>query len=74
MVNNWNNTIAGWWWLEHFFIFHFIYGMILPIDIFQDGYNHQPVSIESGFPGNEGNEGNDGLTGVLLASRYWPLS
>ena len=39
--------------------------MILPIDIFQDGYNHQPVSIESGFPGNEGNEGNDGLTGVL---------
>jgi len=28
------------WWFGTFFIFHFIYGIILPIDfhIFQDGY------------------------------------
>ena len=35
--------IAGWWF-QTFFIFHSIYGIILPIDfhIFQRGWNHQP--------------------------------
>ena len=34
----WN--IPSGWWFQTFFIFHFIYGIILPIDfhIFQDGY------------------------------------
>ena len=33
------NPLSGWWF-QTFFIFHFIYGIILPIDfdIFQDGY------------------------------------
>ena len=35
------------WWFGTFFIFHFIYGIILPIDfhIFQRGWNHQPDTL-----------------------------
>ena len=38
-------TIAGWWF-QRCFMFHFIYGIILPshwrTHIFEDGWNHQP--------------------------------
>jgi hypothetical protein len=39
------------WWFGTFFIFHFISGIILPIDvhIFQRGCNHQPAQVAAEF-------------------------
>jgi hypothetical protein len=39
------------WWFGTFFIFHFISGIILPIDvhIFQRGWNHQPAQVAAEF-------------------------
>ena len=61
MVNNWNNNISGWWWLEWnmTFIFHSVGNgkssqLTIP-HIFQRGRakNHQPdISVEVFFHGN----------------------